>query len=84
MYCVVGIFGLKIVIVGEIFVRSCCKVKSGRFSVFLFVGYWDILLMDVKVCNNWLFSWMRSGKLWYYDLKRMWKFIFVMKVNIYF
>lgn len=62
---------MKAVIAVEILARSCCKVKSGRLSVFLSVGHWDILSMDVKVCNNWLFSWMRPGKPWHHDLKRM-------------
>lgn len=71
MHCAAGTSGLKAVIAGEILARSCCKVKSGRLSVFLSVGHWDILSMDVKVCNNWLFSWMRPGKPWHHDLKRM-------------
>ncbi len=83
MHCAAGTSGLKAVIAGEILARSCCKVKSGRLSVFLSVGHWDILSMDVKVCNNWLFSWMRPGKPWHHDLKRMRKFISVMKVNIH-
>ena len=77
-----GISGLKTVIAGESLAISLCKARSGRLSVFLSVGHWNILSMDVTVCNNWLFSWMRPGKQLHHDLKGMRNFISVMKVNL--
>ena len=52
IHCAAGTSGSKTAIAGEIPTRSCCRVKSGRLSVFPSVVLWDIPPMDIKACSN--------------------------------